>query len=76
MVLVRMLFHFVDDDSPVVYMENEEEELVDDEVQRQVAIEEEIVDDRKDGKYDEVVSLEVVGVVYYDDAEHNGYLYY
>ena len=49
-------------------------------------IQEEIVDDQKDGKYDEVVSLMVVSVlvavvmvVYYDDddeGDHNEYLYY
>jgi len=41
-VLVRMLFHFVDDgdgyDFVVVYKKNEEEELVDDEVKQQVVI--------------------------------------
>jgi hypothetical protein len=81
-VLVRMVFHFVDDDYydwAVVYTKNEEEEeeeLVDDEVKQQVVIQVYTVDDQKDGKYYEVVSLVAVVVVYDDDIDYNGYLYY
>ena len=81
MVLVRMVFHFVDDDyydSTVVDMTNVEEEegeeeLLADEVKQQVVIQVYTVDDQKDGKYDEVVSLVVVG--YDGDIDYNGYLY-